>query len=82
MINANSINIRNILSDNDLLAMMNELEVFGNSSKSLKIDLFDGELSTTKDDSLCWVENCELEHIVGSIFVLTIMRKSTRIRKS
>lgn len=68
MINTNSINIHNILSDNDLLAMVNELDVFGNSSKSLKIDLFDGELSTVKDDSLCWVENCELEHVEGSIF--------------
>ena len=81
MINTNSINIRNILSDNDLLAMMNELDVFGNSSKSLKIDLFDGELTTTKDDSLCWVENCELEHIEGSIFCVNHYEEVNKNKK-
>lgn len=81
MINTNSINIRNILSDNDLLVMMNELDVFGNSSKSLKIDLFDGELTTTKDNSLCWVENCELEHIEGSIFCVNHYEEVNKNKK-
>ena len=81
MINTNSINIRNILSDNDLLAMMNELDVFGNSSKSLKIDLFDGELSTVKDDSLCWVEKCDLEHIEGSIFCVNHYEEVNKNKK-
>lgn len=81
MINTNSINIHNILSDNDLLVMMNELEVFGNSSKSLKIDLFDGELSTVKDDSLCWVENCELEHVKGSIFCVNHYEEVNKNKK-
>ena len=81
MINTNSINIHNILSDNDLLAMMNELDVFGNSSKSLKIDLFEGELSTVKDDSLCWVENCELEHVEGSIFCVNHYEEVNKNKK-
>lgn len=81
MINTNSINIHNILSDNDLLAMMNELDVFGNTSKSLKIDLFDGELSTAKDNSLCWVENCELEHIEGSIFCVNHYEEVNKNKK-
>ena len=81
MINTNSINIHNILSDNDLLVMMNELDVFGNSSKSLKIDLFDGELSTTKDNSLCWVENCELEHVEGSIFCVNHYEEVNKNKK-
>lgn len=81
MINTNSINIRNILSDNDLLAMMNELDVFGNSSKSLKINLFDGELTTTKDDILCWVENCELEHVEGSIFCVNHYEEVNKNKK-